>query len=66
MPPPRMCLLLATKQELLTQEQIMWQRYQMEGMRGEAAFQNMFNNPYAGMPAPTPVAYKNPYRVGLP
>ncbi|KAG0603053.1 hypothetical protein M758_10G062400 [Ceratodon purpureus] len=67
-PPPAYVQMadLATKRELLTQEQVMWQRYQMEGMRGEAGFQKLFNNPYAGMPAPTPMMYQNPYQVGMP
>jgi hypothetical protein len=67
-PPPAYVQMadLATKRELLTQEQVMWQRYQMEGMRGESGFQKLFNNPYAGMPAPTPMMYQNPYQVGMP
>lgn len=66
-PPPYVQMAdLTTKQELLTQEQIMWQRYQMEGMRGEASFMKLFSNPYAAMPAPNPTMYQNPYQVGMP
>lgn len=69
-PPPAYVQMsdLNTKQQLLSQEQIMWQRYQMEGMRGEATFQKVLNNPYAGMPVPGPMVhpYQNPYNVGMP
>jgi hypothetical protein len=68
-PPPAYVQMadLTTKQQLLTHEQMMWQRYQTEGMRGEAGFMKVFNNPYAGMPGPNPMMYQNPYQnVGMP
>jgi hypothetical protein len=68
-PPPSYVQMadLTTKQQLLSQEQSMWQRYQTEGMRGESGFMKVFNNPYAGMPGPNPMMYQNPYQnVGMP
>lgn len=65
-PPPYVQMAdLTKKQQLLTQEQVMWQQYQSEGMRGEAGFMKLFNNPYAGI-APQSALSLPYYHMGMP
>lgn len=66
-PPPAYVQMadLTTKQQLLAQEQTMWQKYQMDGMRGEASFMRLYNNPYAGMAPQSSLALPY-YGVGMP
>jgi hypothetical protein len=68
-PPPAYVQMadLTKKQQLLAQEQVLWQQYQMNGMRGELNLMsiNNNNNPYASGMLHQSIAAPF-YGVGMP
>ncbi len=64
-PPPSYVQMadLTKKQQLLTQEQLLWQKYQSDGMQGEQSFMKLHSNPYVGVVPLNSFPY---YSVGMP
>jgi hypothetical protein len=64
-PPPSYVQMadMTKKQQLLTQEQLLWQKYQSDGMQGEQSFMKLHSNPYVGVVPLNSFPY---YSVGMP
>ncbi|CAK9867342.1 unnamed protein product [Sphagnum jensenii] len=66
-PPPSYVQIadMSKKQQLLVQEQMMWQKYQSDGMRGEQSFMKLYSNPYMGTVPQNSFGFHH-YGVGMP
>ncbi|CAM6041589.1 unnamed protein product [Sphagnum compactum] len=66
-PPPAYVQMadMTVKQQLLVQEQIMWQKYQADGMHGEQSLMKVYSNPYRGMVPQSPFGFPH-YGLGMP
>jgi hypothetical protein len=66
-PPPAYVQMadMTVKQRLLVQEQIMWQKYQADGMHGEQSLMKVYSNPYRGMVPQSPFGFPH-YGLGMP
>ncbi len=66
-PPPSYVQIadMSKKQQLLVQEQMMWQKYQSDGMRGEQSFMKLYSNPYMGTVPQKSFDFHH-YGVGMP